>query len=152
MQLTTKTVYLAGPISGLSFAECVDWRQYAINELFHHGIRGLSPMRAKDYLKSEKIIDGSYEDSVLSCARGIYTRDRFDTLRCDLMLVNLLGATKASIGTAMEFGWADSVKTPIICAIEPEGNPHDHPMIREAIGFRVATLKEALTVAISILR
>jgi hypothetical protein len=66
--------------------------------------------------------------------------------------VNFLGATRVSIGTAIEFGWADSRKTPIICVMEPEGNPHDHPMIREAIGFRVATLKEALNVAIAILK
>lgn len=147
-----KTVYLAGPISGCTFDECVDWRQQAIKRLADNSIRGLSPMRGKEYLRSEKIIDGSYEDSVMSCARGIYTRDRFDSLRCDVLLVNFLGAKKVSIGTVMEFGWADSRKTPIICAMEPEGNPHDHPMITEAIGFRVKTMQEALNVAISILR
>jgi nucleoside 2-deoxyribosyltransferase len=152
MTNTTKTVYLAGPISGCTFGECVDWRQHAISELAGHGIKGLSPMRAKDYLKSEKIIDGAYEDTVLSCARGIYTRDRFDSLRCDVLLVNFLGATRVSIGTVMEFGWVDSRKTPIICVMESEGNPHDHPMIREAIGFRVTTMQEALNVAIAILK
>lgn len=149
--MQAKTVYLGGPISGCSFDECVDWRLHAIEKLCKQGIRGLSPMRGKEYLRSEKIIDGSY-DTVLSCARGIYARDRFDALRCDVLLVNFLGAKRVSIGTVMEIAWADSRKTPIICAIEPEGNPHDHPMITEAIGFRVANLPEAINVAISILR
>lgn len=108
-------------------------------------------MRAKDYLKKEKIIEGAYEDLVMSCLRGVYTRDRFDSMRCDVLLVNFLGAKKVSIGTVMEIGWADSRKIPIICAIEPEGNPHDHPMIREAVGFRVPTVDEAIAVAIKIL-
>ena len=108
-------------------------------------------MRSKEYLAKEEIITGAYEDSVLSCSRGIYTRDRFDSLRCNVLLVNFLGAKSVSVGTVMEIGWADSVQTPIICVMEPQGNPHDHPMIREAIGFRVASLKDALSVAISIL-
>ena len=108
-------------------------------------------MRAKDYLKKEKEITGSYEDKVMSCARGIITRDRFDTQRCDVILVNFLGAKKVSIGTVMEIAWADSIRTPIICAIESTGNPHDHPMVTEAIGFRVASLDEAVECAIKIL-
>jgi len=147
-----KTVYLAGPISGCSYGECVDWRQHAVEELFAAGIRGLSPMRCKEYLQKESIITGAYEDSVLSCSRGIYTRDRFDSLRCNILLVNFLGAKSVSVGTVMEIGWADSQQTPIICIMEPQGNLHDHPMIREAIGFRVDSLKEALSVAISILK
>jgi nucleoside 2-deoxyribosyltransferase len=146
-----KTVYLAGPISGCSYDYCVEWRQHAVAKLFDAGIRGLSPMRCKEYLATEKIITGSYPDCVLSCDRGIYTRDRFDSLRCNVLLVNFLGAKSVSVGTVMEIGWADSVQTPIICVMEPQGNPHDHPMIREAIGFRVAFLKDALSVAISIL-
>jgi hypothetical protein len=35
------------------------------------------------------------------------TRDRFDATRCDVLLVNLLGAERVSIGTMMEVAWAD---------------------------------------------
>lgn len=146
-----KTVYLAGPITGCSFNGCTDWRNEAIRQLAPHGIRGLSPMRAKDYLKAEKEIVGSYEDKVMSCQRGIMTRDRYDSTHCDAVIVNFLGATKVSIGTVMEIGWTDLIRTPIICAIESDGhNPHDHPMIREAIGFRVATMEEAIECAVKI--
>jgi nucleoside 2-deoxyribosyltransferase len=144
------TVYLAGPITGCSFNGCTDWRNSVIERLAIYNIHGLSPMRAKDYLSQEKKITGSYEDKVMSCARGIMTRDRFDTMRCDVLLVNFLGAEKVSIGTVMEIAWADANRTPIICAIE-DSNIHDHPMIREAVGFRVPTLDEAIECAIKIL-
>lgn len=155
-----KTVYLAGPITGCSFNGCTDWRNEVIERLARWGIHGLSPMRAKDYLRNETAIVGSYEDKVMSCQRGIMTRDRFDTMRCDVLLVNFLGAKKVSIGTVMEIAWADSQRIPIICAIEDThipalrdspDNVHDHPMIREAIGFRVPTLGEAVHCAIKIL-
>ena len=147
-----KTVYLAGPISGCTFEGCTSWRDYAITKLSAHKIKGLSPMRGKEYLASEKIIDGAYSDFVLSCSRGVMTRDRFDTSRCDVLLVNLLGATKVSIGTVMEVAWANLLQKPVIAIIEPTSNVHDHPMIQEAIGFRVQTVDQALDVAISILK
>lgn len=146
-----KLVYLAGPITGCSYDGCTNWREHAINSLRSWGIFGLSPMRAKEYLKDEKAITGSYEDKVMSCSRGITARDRFDTFRCDVIIVNFLGAKKVSIGTVMEVAWADANRTPIIVVMEKEGNPHDHPMINEVTGFRVETLEEALSVAIRIL-
>jgi nucleoside 2-deoxyribosyltransferase len=146
-----KTVYLAGPISGLSFDGCTDWRNYAITKLALSKIKGVDPMRQKDYLKDEKNISDAYENHVMSCSRGIYTRDRYDCFTCDVLLVNLLGAKKVSIGTVMEIAWADSRQVPIIAVVEKEGNIHDHAMIREAIGFRVETLDEAIVVAQKIL-
>lgn len=147
-----KTVYLAGPISGCTFGGCTDWRNDVIAKLAEHNIKGLSPMRGKEYLQTEGIIDGAYSQFVLSCSRGIITRDRFDTTRCDVLLVNFLGAQRVSIGTVMEIAWADLKRIPIICVIEPTSNVHDHPMIQEAVGFRVQSVEEALNVAISILK
>lgn len=144
-------VYLAGPISGLSYGGCTDWRQYACEALSSVGIIGVSPLRAKDYLKNETAIGDSYEQSVLSCARGITTRDRFDCVRADLLLVNLLGAERVSIGTMMEIAWADLSRIPVVLVIEPEKNVHDHAMVRECVGFRVQTLDEGLNVVKAIL-
>lgn len=144
-------VYLAGPITGLNYAGATDWREAAIADLHYWGIKGLSPMRGKDYLKHVPQIftpdgDAYGHLSVLSTNRGITTRDRWDATRCDALLVNLLGAEKVSIGTVMEIAWADLSRIPIVCAMEPYGNPHDHGMVTEAIGFRVPTLEEALHV------
>lgn len=154
-----QTVYLAGPISGLGYIGATDWRNHAVDYLAEHGIKGLSPMRAKEYLKHVERDVGfssTCEEyghlSPLSGPRGIMTRDRFDATRCDVLLVNLLGATKPSIGTIMEIAWADLCRTPIVVAIEADGsNPHEHAMVTEAIGFRCATLPEALDVVKAIL-
>lgn len=148
-------VYLAGPISGLSFAGCTIWRDYAAKTLNERGIRAMSPLRGKEYLAALESISGHGNEyahmGVLSTSRGVMTRDRFDATRCDVLLVNLLGATAVSIGTVMEIAWADDNRTPIVCAMEDTGNPHEHMMINEALGFRVPTLDEALHVTTAIL-
>lgn len=143
-------VYLAGPITGISYGECTDWRAYA-DTLLSPGISGVSPMRAKEYLASKPVIDHSYEDTVLSCSKGITTRDRMDVQRADLVLVNLIGAKTVSIGTVMEIAWADAYGVPVVVAMEPTGNLHEHPMIKECTGFRTASLEEACRIASSII-
>lgn len=140
-------VYLAGPITGLSFQGCTDWREYATKELAKAGIRGLSPMRAKHYLAHLQSISGTGEEyaelGVLSTQKSVAARDRFDTRTADLVLMNLLGAEKVSIGTMIEAGWADAFRVPIVLVIEPT-NIHHHMMLREIAGFVVPTLDEAL--------
>lgn len=143
-------VYLAGPITGCTYDGCTSWREFAFRELYNEGIVGLDPMRAKDYLANEKCVGDDY-DTPLSCSRGIMTRDHWDCIRCDVVLVNLLGATKVSIGTVMEIAWAFECKIPVVLCIEPEGNVHDHAMIREATGFRVNTLDAGLEIVKAIL-
>ena len=125
-----------------------------------HGIKGLSPMRGKEYLShieslpALKNADEDYEYSalgVLSSSRGIMTRDYFDCNRCTVLLVNLAGAKTVSIGTVMEIAWAYARRTPIVAIIERHGNPHEHGMLREALGYRVETLEEALHLVKSII-
>lgn len=148
------TVYLAGPISGLHYAGATDWRDYAIGKLATVGIKGLSPMRSKEYLSGMADLDKNCieygEINVLSSPRGIMARDRFDATRCDVLLVNLLAADKVSMGSVMEIAWADLKRTPIVCVMEP-GNVHEHAMVNQAIDYRVASLNDALHVVSAIL-
>lgn len=144
-------VYLAGPITGLSYEGAVDWRESAIAELAKAGICGLSPMRAKAYLSKELSIAADYPKLSLSCAKGITTRDRWDCQRADVVLVNLRDADRVSIGTVMELGWGDAYGVPIVLIMEPNGNLHDHPMVREVAGFTVGTLEEGLAVVRALL-
>jgi nucleoside 2-deoxyribosyltransferase len=153
-------VYLAGGIAGLSFDDATDWRSLATGLLRDRGIETLNPMRGKDALASKNagIISGSFHDyetqGAFFTARGIMTRDFNDVKTCDALLVNLLMPTlardanniaKPSLGTVMELGWAYALQKPAIVAIEAHGNPHDnHPMIHEAMRFRVESLEEAI--------
>ncbi len=80
--------YLAGPITGVSYGECVDWRRDFINSLPKE-IIGLSPMRGKDYLSEETSIAADSSQmtlkldvqTALSSERGIATRDFNDVKR-----------------------------------------------------------------------
>lgn len=161
-----KTLYLSGPITGLSYEGCTNWRQYVAKQLAHD-IVGISPLRGKEYLKTMPTMPHTLEDVVMSSQRGIMARDRFDTMNTDALFANLLGVTwaelakaaeagdvraiRASLGTVMEIAWADMLRKPIILVMEPEDNIHDHPMIREAASYRVETLDEGVALANALL-
>ena len=144
------SVYLAGPITSLSFGEATDWRAYAMRMLSDSGIDAFSPLRAKTYLSKENNIKDHYDSNPLSTAHGIVTRDRFDTMHRDLILVNFIGATKVSIGTVMEIAWADACRKPIVIAME-KGNVHEHAMLTEVSGYIVDDLDEAIEIACKVL-
>ena len=138
------TVYLAGPITSLSYGETTDWRELAARLLAPH-ILAYSPMRGKDYLAGEDSVRDHYTEYALSTPKLITLRDRRDAMTCDLMLVNLLGAKKVSIGTMIEIGWADAQRTPIIAVID-EGNPHEHGILQQIV-FAVDNLESAVILA-----
>jgi nucleoside 2-deoxyribosyltransferase len=143
-------IYLAGPITGLSWEEATTWRTKVTGELQPFGIECFSPLRAKNYLSHLDKLEDKYDAYCLSTARGIYTRDKWDSMRCDLLFVNFLGASRVSIGTVLEIAWADSKKTPIIVVME-ENNVHRHSMITECVGFNVSTVQDGIDVAKSLL-
>jgi nucleoside 2-deoxyribosyltransferase len=141
-----KKIYLAGPISGLTFEGAQDWRTYFTNTIDQQ-IACFSPLRGKDYLKMRGPLEGSYDEFPLSTDRGITTRDRADCMGADLVVFNMLGATRVSIGTMLEFGWADAARVPSVLIMEKEGNIHDYPMVREIAGFRVDNLEDAIAIS-----
>lgn len=143
-------VYLAGPITGLVFDVAQDWRDYVRETLEPVGIDAYSPLRQKHFLRSAGVLDGSYENP-LATDRGIMTRDFNDCKTADVIFANLLDAKVVSTGTVMEIGWAHSLQIPLIAVMEEHGNPHEHPMVREAIRYRVTTLEHAMAITQAIL-
>lgn len=143
-------LFLSGPITDVSYGESADWRKYVASKM-PRSIKCISPLRGKEYLKNEKNIKASYEDIPLSSGKGITFRDRFDVKRADAILINLLGAKKVSIGSMIEIGWADTGIKPIILVMEKEENVHDHPMLKNAAGFIVDNLDDAIELAKKIL-
>lgn len=144
-------VYLAGAIAGMAYDAATDWRADAMIELNDRGIETLNPMRAKTELGSRNAgrISTDFHDyaafGAFFTSQGIMTRDFNDVRRCDVLLVNLLGLQKPSLGTIMELAWAYALQKPAVVAIERDGNPHDnHPMIVAAMPFRVESLSEAI--------
>jgi nucleoside 2-deoxyribosyltransferase len=151
------SVYLAGPITGLTYDDGQDWREFAKAQLDDAGINAFSPLRAKQHLRALGVLDNAGKPdskyiglNALSEPSGITTRDRFDCMGRDLVLVNFLGATQVSIGTCIELGWADAARRPIVIAME-EDNIHRHAMANQVAGFIVPTLEDALTVCKAVL-
>lgn len=143
-------IYLTGPIGYCSYDEAVTWRDQFTTSLAGYDVKCLSPMRGKEYLAGETSIDSIEYNTPMSCSKGVYTRDRWDSLRCDLMIANLRDAKRLSIGTMVEWAWADSQGTPIIMVMK-EDNIHNHILVEGGPGFRVDTLGEAAELAIVIL-
>lgn len=147
----SKLVYLAGPITGCTYEGCTNWREYARKELAEFHIEGVSPMRYKEYLKhmTERILD-RYDETVLSSAKGITHRDKWDVCRCDVILVNLLGAERVSIGTMLEVGMATARDKPIVLCIE-EGNIHHHSMLETFSGWVVPDFDDGIEIVKALL-
>lgn len=149
-------IYLAGPISGLDHKNAVSWREEIVDIFSSNQGRGvihcLSPMRSKEKLINKGTIDQSYEQyGCMYSDRGIISRDFHDCTTSDLVIFNLYGAKKISIGTIMELAWCYQAKIPTIVIMSKKGNIHNHPMVREATNFRVDSIEEAAEVAISVL-
>ena len=156
----TKKVYLAGPITGTSWAESETWRddikQLALLDPRYSDIEFFSPLRGKEYIKDNPEIKDSYPEYQFSTSKCIMLRDFHDVQTADAVVVYLKGARKVSIGTVMEIAWAYQRRIPVIAIIEPftehktgfqesvGPNIHEHAMLNEAFWYRFETIQEAL--------
>jgi len=150
--MTLGTVYLAGPITGCEFDTCVDWRDKWVMEFLEEDIICLSPMRGKSYLSNSGRIKERYDEFPLCTDQGIMARDHFDCSRANVIVFNVFNAGLPSLGTTMEAAWGFRDHTPMVWIIEPKGNPHDHPMLRRCMDFRVTSEDEAKQIVRAILK
>jgi len=137
-------VYLSGPITGCSYRGATDWRTALTETLHLSGHRVLNPMRGKDYLLGcRKLSPLGEPDHELSTVHAIVSRDSNDVLRCDVMLVNFLGATQVSIGSVFELAWGWLQHKYVIVVMEAE-NPHRHGFVEQCASIVTDSLDEAL--------
>lgn len=139
----THYVYLAGVISGMTYREATAWRD-EVQEMFLDHVIGLSPLRTKGFFDQDHVNEDSYEH-LFATEQAITARDRFDCCRADMILMNLLGAPKVSIGSMIELGWADANRIPIVVVMD-EQKMHDHPMVRDIASWVVHDLPTAVTI------
>jgi nucleoside 2-deoxyribosyltransferase len=103
-------VYLAGPITALSYADSTCWRLQAAMALRLAGIDTLDPLRGKTFLAHKEA--GEIEKAAAMeglTPRQIVTRDLNDIRACDLLLANLSDVKKngsVMMGTPMEMFFA----------------------------------------------
>jgi nucleoside 2-deoxyribosyltransferase len=135
------TVYLGGPITGLTWDDAAAWRSHAAHELFRSGWKYLDPMRGEaeqfgftstDILPSTFAGDGE-----------AHARDLFDIDRATVGLFNFTGSERASLGSACEIGYAYA-RGLYIVSVVPEGNVHDHLFVNGLSGAVRSSLDDAL--------
>jgi hypothetical protein len=142
-------VYLSGPGVGLPCEDDDGWRRYVVR-CFPAHVVGVSPLRATGFVRDRGV--PRIEDQVsMITQRSRKGRNLHDVRGSHAVLVNMLGAQALSIEMVGEMAVAHQLRIPIIAAIEPEGNVHDHPMINEWIDVRVPTLNEAIETTVGMI-
>jgi hypothetical protein len=144
-----KALFLAGPLTGISYGDALDWRKYVESKL-PADVIAFSAIRGKRHVANERVLKDSYPEHLLSTPQGTITRDRYDASRCDALFVNFLNADRVSIGTIMEMAWADAWRIPIILVME-KGNVHDHAFVRQVSAFIAGDLDEAIQTAVDVI-
>ena len=145
-------VYMCGPITGLTLEEAVALRAPAITALNDAGIECLTPMRGNisaPELRTDRIAAKGYTN-VIATDKAIVNRDRNDVMTCDVMLADFRGAKRVSIGSCVEFGWADAHRVPIVTVMDKD-NPHDHGFIHQLSTYVVEDMDDAVDLIITLL-
>lgn len=125
-----KPLYLAGPISGLTYEEAISDRHSweAQHEFELVGFQGISPLEGYEELAGkgelpvmfEELVEGSAEQAVHSDLRMIDASVA--------VFANYKREAGPSLGTASEIGYAYAKNKPIVTLI-PDGGPNVHPFI-----------------------
>lgn len=140
------TIYLAGPMTGLTYEEISTWRNKADKFLRHVGWHVLSPVTDK-MATDHPINDDAKRDTehrpIVRTSSAFVSQDIFYVKHSDAILANFTGAKKVSLGTIWELGVADALGKMIVSVIEP-GSVHDHSFVRRRSSLFVPTMDEAL--------
>ena len=145
-------VYLAGPISGLTYDGAESWRHYVKSSCQHPDIKWYSPLRYQEHLRQNGTLLATHcDNNPMTSRNGIMTRDAWDVQTCDAMLCNLLEFPYISKGTLIEIGMAYALRKPTILVMEDEGNIHEHVMLDNAWTFRCNNLDDGIRLTQDIL-
>lgn len=153
-----KSVYLSGPITGLDYSNArYGWRK-VFADMLEDGIHILSPMRHEGHLaemRQPMTVEAlrAYETEnkhLFSHPTMIVAKDRLDIEESTIVVVNLLGAEKASQGTIWEMGYAAALGKQMVVIRTPGDRVHTSPFITEG-NVVVPTLEDAANIVNSLL-
>lgn len=136
-------VYCARQITGCSYDEVVDYYEDTRDILQDMGYEVFVALCGKSYLRNEREFAATGYKQPLSTDHAIFQRDWWMCRKCDILLVNLLGATTVSIGTVMEMAWAADHGKHVILVME-ENNIHNHAFVKEAASVVYNKFEDAL--------
>ena len=116
-------IYLAGPITGLYYDEATDWRAPQsdfVARLEALGWEVRSPMRDKEEFKIKGRLSPYFDEG-----DAAVRRDLQDIRDAAIVLLNVKGAERVSLGSMAEMGYAFA-QHKFIIGVREEGNPHGH--------------------------
>jgi len=125
--VSSPSVYLAGPITGLTWDEAEAWRlpdSQTATTIARYGGAVLNPMRDQHKWDTGGPLPDNFDGST-----GIQEDFRMIE-ECSAILANFVGAKAVSLGTIAELGYGYAMHKPIVVAMEPD-NIHNHAFIRE---------------------
>lgn len=140
------SIYLAGPMSGLSWRESLEWR-WLVEDKLHSQWRIINPVRqqrGQDLDVPIEVQQQGQNDLLLQhTATGVTAQDEFYIDQSDWLLCYFLNAPKVSIGTVWEMGYAWGTGKKILTVLE-KGSQHDHPFVRRRSHIFTPNLDEAI--------
>lgn len=112
-------VYLAGPISGLSFEEGSGWREYCEANL-KNTFNPLLPSDKDHLTDGNKFSNGKDLDNLISDM--FFSRDLYWTEKCDIIIANFtIRPPVLGSGTIYELGYAHALRK-LIILVGPDEN------------------------------
>jgi nucleoside 2-deoxyribosyltransferase len=143
-------IYIGGKISGSTYTECASYFRETKQELQDMGYDVLSPMTAKEYLRTEyasrELPNAGLSGIVSPVAtnHAIFERDQWCVRQADIFYLNLLPANeRASLGGTMELAWASILGKHTVVVMQKE-NVHRHAFILEAADVVFETHEDAM--------
>jgi nucleoside 2-deoxyribosyltransferase len=151
--MTSKFVYLAGPIKGCTEASAKNWREYVAEELERHYITAISPLRCEP-LVGERYGVGT-DDPKFGTARAIMNKNLYDVRACDAVIAYLpdpatVDAEHHSWGTMSELSWARALDKMVILVTD-DPRIAEHPVLSASAGWVVKSLDDAIEILAGIL-
>ena len=147
-----KTVYLAGPIDGMTFKGANGWRQYVHDRLLPVGIIGVSPLRCEPLRKGQDTYTAAEGvDPKFGTSKAIGSKNIHDVRNCDMTLCFLPGPReRISLGTICELAGAHFINKQTIMVTD---DPYlmSHPVIDAMSGWKLSNMDDAIEVIIGVL-
>lgn len=138
------TVYIAGPISGLSYDEVVQRYKCQVHDFESMGYSVLFPLLGKGYLRNETTFKATGYKTPVSTNRAIVSRDHWMVKQSDILFADFTqGHDRVSIGTISEIAWGFELGKHIVIVL-PDDNIHHHAFVTDQANIVFKTTDHAM--------
>lgn len=133
-----RRIYLAGPMTGLTWDQANEWRLKVAAELKPHGIECYSPMRW-DHRLNSNCIDYAHD------IPEILRRDFYDVMQSDLIYADFTVCSSdiVSFGTVSEVAWGYALRKPTVM-VAPKSSIYHHPWMLEMADYVRHTMEDGI--------